>query len=104
MTRDAQIPVNVILADQTIVLFWVLGMDGFEQYDIENMKAPDCVRLTIDGCLLEKQFGFFPAFVGATFELDGSAYVIDSAALSAEQPIAAALRRVTIQATSYFPD
>ena len=99
MTRDAQIPVNVILADSTIVLFWVLGM-----YDIDNMKAPDCVRLTIDGCLLEKQFGFFPAFVGATFELDGSAYVIDAAALSAEQPIAAALRRVTIQATSYFPD
>lgn len=103
MTRNAQIPVNVILPDQTIVLFWVLGFDGYKQYSANHMKAPDSVTIVIDGCLLEKQFGFFPAFVGATFELEGCAYVVDAADLSTEQPIASLLRRVTVKATSFFP-
>lgn len=103
MSRNAQIPVNVILDDSTIVLFWVLGISGVEEYDIAHMKAPDTLTVTIDGCLLEKQFGFFPSFKGATFEFEGNSYVIEAAALSAEQPIAALLRRVTVKAVSYFP-
>lgn len=96
-------PYNLILPDQTIVLLWIVKAEAVRTYPTDSLEQAEYETLGLDACILEKQTGFLPFFKGATFELEGNAYVVDEVTESKDKPMANLLRRIRIEAICFFP-
>jgi len=101
-SRDGM-PINLILPDHTIVLLWIVTAEAVRNYANDDIHNAEYETLGLDACILEKQSGFLPNFKGATFELEGNAYLVDEVTESKDKPMANLLRRIRIEAISFFP-
>lgn len=99
-------PINVILADQTIVLMWIVKTEAIRQYSVKDMKNAEVELADFEAVILGKQAKHIPQLAGATFELNGNAYVIDCVGESVADKInrkSVHLRQIWLSARSFFP-
>ena len=104
--RDARQPINVILLDHTIVLMWIVKTEAVRQYSIQDMKQAEVELADFEAVILSKQRKHIPELTGATFELNGNAYVIDAVSQSVADKInkkSVYLTPVWLSARSFFP-
>jgi len=104
--RDARQPINVILPDTTIVLMWIVKTEAIRQYSIQDMKQAEVELADFEAVILAKQAKHLPTFAGATFELNGNAYVIDAVSQSAADVIkrqSIHLKKIWVSSRSFFP-
>ena len=104
--RDARQPINVILLDHTIVLMWIVKTEAVRQYSIQDMKQAEVELADFEAVILSKQRKHIPELTGATFELNGNAYVIDAVSQSAADVIkrqSIHLKKIWVSARSFFP-
>ena len=104
--HDPRTPCNVILADQTIVLMWIVKTEAIRQYPINDMKNADVELADFEAVILGKQAKHIPQLAGATFVLNGNAYVIDIVGESVADKInknSVHLRQIWLSARSFFP-
>ena len=64
-------PINVILADQTVVLMWIVKTEATRQYSVQDMKQAEVELADFEAVILSKQAKHIPEFAGATFSPDG---------------------------------
>ena len=99
-------PINVILPDTTIVLMWIVKTEAVRQFSLTDMKQAEVELADFDAVILAKQAKHIPTFAGATFELNGNAYVIDAVSQSAADVIkrqSIHLKKIWVSARSFFP-
>jgi hypothetical protein len=99
-------PINVILADSTIVLMWIVKTDAIRQFAIQDMKQAEVEEAEFDAVILSKQAKHIREMTGATFEKDGNAYVIDAVSQSVADKInkrSVYLTPIWLSARSFFP-
>ena len=99
-------PINVILDDSTIVLMWIVKTEAIRQYSIQDMKQAEVELADFDAVILSKQSRHIPDMAGATFELNGNAYVIDAVSQSVADKInkkSVYLTPIWLSARSFFP-
>lgn len=99
-------PINVILPDQTIVLMWIIKTEAIRQYSVSDMKQAEVELADFEAVILGKQAKHIPQLAGATFELNGNAYVIDVVGESVTDKInrkSVHLRQIWLSARSFFP-
>ena len=99
-------PINVILADTTIVLMWIVKTEAVRQFSLTDMKQAEVELADFEAVILAKQAKHIPTFAGATFELNGNAYVIDAVSQSAADVIkrqSIHLKKIWVSARSFFP-
>jgi len=99
-------PINVILADQTIVLMWIVKTEAIRQYSVQDMKQAEVEHADFEAVILSKQAKHIPELTGATFELNGNAYVIDAVSQSVADKInkkSVYLTPIWLSARSFFP-
>jgi len=99
-------PINVILPDQTIVLMWIVKTEAIRQYSVQDMKQAEVEHADFEAVILSKQAKHIPEFAGATFELNGNAYVIDAVSQSVADKInkkSVYLSPIWLSARSFFP-
>jgi len=99
-------PINVILADSTIVLMWIVKTEAIRQFSIQDMKQAEVEEAEFDAVILSKQSRHIPDMAGATFEKDGNAYVIDAVSQSVADKInkkSVYLTPIWLSARSFFP-
>jgi sorbitol-specific phosphotransferase system component IIA len=99
-------PINVILPDHTIVLMWIVKTEAIRQFSISDMSQAEVELADFEAVILAKQANHVPTFAGATFELNGNAYVIDAVSQSAADVIkrqSIHLKKIWVSARSFFP-
>lgn len=99
-------PINVILADQTIVLMWIVKTEAIRQYSVSDMKQAEVELADFEAVILDKQTKHLKCIAGATFELNGNYYVVDSGSLGVGDKInkkSVHLRQIWLSARSFFP-
>jgi len=99
-------PINVILPDQTIVLMWIVKTEAIRQYSLQDMKQAEVELADFEAVILSKQRKHIPELTGATFELNGNAYVIDAVSQSVADKInkkSVYLTPIWLSARSFFP-
>lgn len=99
-------PINVILPDQTIVLMWIIKTEAIRQYSVSDMKQAEVELADFEAVILGKQAKHIPQLAGATFDLNGNAYVIDVVGESVADKInrkSVYLRQIWLSARSFFP-
>lgn len=104
--HDPRTPCNVILPDQTIVLMWIVKTEAIRQYSIKDMKNAEVELADFEAVILGKQAKHIPQLAGATFDLNGNAYVIDVVGESVADKInrkSVHLRQIWLSARSFFP-
>jgi hypothetical protein len=101
-SHDRTHPVHLILKDSTLVLFWPMTADSVMQF-ADDFQTCEVANTTFDGIILDKNAKDIPNFTGATFELDGNAYVIEQANLGTDHQKLKYLTRVNVTASTYFP-
>lgn len=104
--HDPRTPCNVILADQTIVLMWIVKTEAIRQYSVSDMKQAEVELADFEAVILGKQAKHIPQLAGATFDLNGNAYVIDVVGESVADKInrkSVHLRQIWVSARSFFP-
>lgn len=104
--HDPRTPCNVILADQTIVLMWIVKTEAIRQYSVSDMKQAEVELADFEAVILGKQAKHIPQLAGATFDLNGNAYVIDVVGESVADKInrkSVYLRQIWLSARSFFP-
>lgn len=104
--HDPRTPCNVILADQTIVLMWIVKAETIRQYSVGDMKQAEVELADFEAVILDKQTKYLKHIAFATFELNGNHYVIDSGSLGVGHKInrkSVHLRQIWLSARSFFP-
>jgi hypothetical protein len=104
--RDARQPINVILLDHTIVLMWIVKTEAVRQYSLQDMKQAEVELADFEAVILDKQTKHLKCIAGATFELNGNYYVVDSGTLGVGSKInknSVHLRQIWLSARSFFP-
>lgn len=104
--HDPRTPCNVILADQTVVLMWIVKTEAIRQYSVSDMKQAEVELADFEAVILGKQAKHIPQLAGATFDLNGNAYVIDVVGESVADKInrkSVHLRQIWLSARSFFP-
>ncbi len=99
-------PINVILADQTIVLMWIVKTEAIRQYSVQDMKQAEVELADFEAVILSKQAKHIPEFAGATFELNGNCYHIDFVGQTVGDKInknSVHLSKIWLSARSFFP-
>jgi sorbitol-specific phosphotransferase system component IIA len=99
-------PINVILPDHTIVLMWIVKTEAIRQFSLSDMNHAEVELADFEAVILAKQAKHIPTFAGATFELNGNAYVIDAVSQSAADVIkrqSIHLKNIWVSARSFFP-
>jgi hypothetical protein len=99
-------PINVILDDSTIVLMWIVKTEAIRQFSSSNMKQAEVELADFEAVILSKQRKHIPELTGATFELNGNAYVIDAVSQSVADKInkkSVYLTPIWLSARSFFP-
>lgn len=99
-------PINVILADQTIVLMWIIKTEAVRQYSVSDIRHAEVELADFEAVILGKQAKHIPDLAGATFDLNGNAYVIDCVGESVADKInrkSVYLRQIWLSARSFFP-
>ena len=99
-------PINVILADQTIVLMWIVKTEAIRQYSVQDMKHAEVEHADFEAVILSKQAKHIPEFAGATFELNGNSYHIDFVGQTVGDKInknSVHLSKIWLSARSFFP-
>ena len=105
-THGAEQPINVILPDHTIVLMWIVKTEAIRQFSLSDMNHAEVELADFEAVILAKQAKHIPTFAGATFELNGNAYVIDAVSQSAADVIkrqSIHLKNIWVSARSFFP-
>lgn len=105
-TEGAGQPINVILPDHTVILMWIIKTEAIRQYSVSDMKHAEVELADFEAVILAKQAKHVPTFAGATFELNGNAYVIDAVSQSAADAIqrqSIHLKKIWVSARSFFP-
>ena len=99
-------PINVILADHTVILMWIIKTEAIRQYSISDMKHAEVELADFEAVILAKQAKFVPTFAGATFELHGNYYIIDAVSQSVADAVkrqSIHLKKIWVSARSFFP-
>ena len=99
-------PINVILADQTIVLMWIVKMVATRQYSVQDMKQAEVEHAEFEAVILNKQIKHLKSIAHATFELKGNTYIIDEGTLGVGGKInknSVHLSKIWLSARSFFP-
>jgi sorbitol-specific phosphotransferase system component IIA len=99
-------PINVILPDHTIVLMWIVKTEAIRQFSITDMSQAEVELADFEAVILSKQRKHIPELTGATFELNGNAYVIDAVSQSVADKInrkSVYLTPIWLSARSFFP-
>ena len=99
-------PINVILADHTVILMWIIKTEAIRQYSISDMKHAEVELADFEAVILSKQAKFVPTFAGATFELNGNYYIIDAVSQSVADAVkrqSIHLKKIWVSARSFFP-
>ena len=105
-TEGAGQPINVILADHTVILMWIIKTEAIRQYSISDMKHAEVELADFEAVILAKQAKFVPTFAGATFELHGNYYIIDAVSQSVADAVkrqSIHLKKIWVSARSFFP-
>ena len=100
--HDRTHPVHLILKDSTLVLFWPMTADSVMQF-ANDLETCEVATTTFEGYILDKNRSLVPSFEGATFDLEGNAYVIEQANLGTDHQKLKYLTRVNVTASTYFP-
>lgn len=101
-SHDRTRPVHVILKDSTLVLFWPMTADSVMQF-ANDLETCEVATTTFEGYILDKNRGLVPSFEGATFDLEGNAYVIDDAQAKDVIDKFKYLTAVSVTARTFFP-
>lgn len=104
--HDPRTPCNVILADQTIVLMWIVKTEAIRQYSVSDMKQAEVELADFEAVILGKQAKHIPQLAGATFDLNGNSYHIDFVGQTVGDKInkkSVHLTKIWLSARSFFP-
>ena len=99
-------PINVILADHTVILMWIIKTEATRQYSVQDMKQAEVELADFEAVILSKQAKHIPEFAGATFELNGNSYHIDFVGQTVGDKInktSVHLSKIWLSARSFFP-
>jgi sorbitol-specific phosphotransferase system component IIA len=85
---------------------WIVKTEAIRQFSISDMSQAEVELADFEAVILAKQAKHVPTFAGATFELNGNAYVIDAVSQSVADKInrkSVYLTPIWLSARSFFP-